>query len=65
MSDVIHTIVSTDIKNGTIMVLDDQFGDYATIDTYIESNPLPSGAIIAKYDDRFDDPRYYSGDLAS
>ena len=52
------------IKNGTSVVTCSRTGEYSTINTYVNNNPTITD-IQAKYDARFDDPRYYSGDSAS
>lgn len=52
------------IKNGTSVVTCSRTGEYSTINTYVLNTPSISD-IQAKYDDRFDEPRYYSGDSAS
>lgn len=54
------------IKNGTILVNNTKPNPSATntIDSYVVNTPVKS-SIDTKYDPRFDDPRYYSGDTAN
>lgn len=52
------------IKNGTSVVTCSSTGEYSVINTYVSNTPSISD-IQAKYDARFDDPRFYSGDSAS
>jgi hypothetical protein len=62
MANDIQVAVSgtTNVKNGTIVVSTTKTGNYSKIDTYASN--LPTMATIqAKFDNRFDDPRYYYG----
>ena len=52
------------IKNGTLLVSCTRTGEYSVSNTYVKNTPTISD-IESKYDTRFDDPRYYSGDSAS
>jgi hypothetical protein len=51
------------IKNGTLLVGGPTKLCNKTIDTYTTALPT-TGTIISKYDTKFDDPRYYTGDTA-
>jgi hypothetical protein len=63
-NDIQVAVSGSPIKNGTSVVSCTNAGEYSTINTYV--NNLPTiGQIESKYDTRFDDPRYYSGDNAS
>ncbi len=64
-NDIQLAISSSPIKNGTVVVTCGRTGfpsDPATIvyDKYVSNQPVLSD-IQAKYDNRFDDPRYYYG----
>jgi hypothetical protein len=62
MANDIKVVVSGEpIKNGTIVVSTTVTGEYSTIDTYSLNNPTIE-QIQNKYETRFDDPRYYTGD---
>ena len=65
MASIIETIPANPIKNGTILV---GYGvlntNTLTRDTYVDNNP-DINTIADKYDNRFDDPRYYTGDAAT
>lgn len=52
------------IKNGTSVVTCSRTGEYSVLNTYVSNKPTISD-IEAKYDARFDEPRYYAGDSAS
>lgn len=60
-NDAQKSIVSNDIKNGTIVVSTKPTGPTAadTLDTYASNKPTISD-IESKYDTRFDDPTYYT-----
>jgi hypothetical protein len=49
------------VKNGTTIVSCTRTGEYSTIDTYVKNTPTITD-IQSKYDSRFYEPRYYSGD---
>lgn len=62
MANDISIIVSGQpIKNGTTVVSTTFTGEYSTLDTYVLNSPTIE-EIQDKYDTRFDDPRYYTGD---
>jgi len=63
-NDIIKAKTSNDIKNGTALVSVNKAGSTKTEDTYVSNSPTMSN-IQAKYDTRFDDPRYYTGDTAN
>ena len=63
-NDITLAISANRIKNGTSLVSCTRTGEYSTIETYVKNSPTISD-IQNKYDTRFDDPRYYSGDNAS
>ena len=62
MANDIRVVVSGQpIKNGTVVVSTTVTGEYSTLDTYVSHSPTIE-EIQDKYDNRFDDPRYYTGD---
>lgn len=63
-NDIQAAVSGVVVKNGTVVVSCTETGEYSTIDTYVKNTPTISD-IEAKYDSRFDEPRYYSGDNAS
>lgn len=63
-NDIQASVSGVVVKNGTALVSCTRTGEYSTIDTYVQNTPTISD-IQAKYDNRFDEPRYYSGDNAS
>lgn len=65
MASIVEAITANEIKNGTILVGNGLISPtFQTIDTYVDNNPN-IGILSTKYDDRFNDPRYYSGDAAT
>ncbi len=64
-NDIIEAIGANDIKNGTVVVnvLPTASGIYKN-DDHVTNLPNIS-QIQAKYDTRFDDPRYYTGDAVT
>jgi hypothetical protein len=63
-NDIQAAVSGLVIKNGTVIVSCTKTGEYSTINTYVKNNPTISD-IENKYDTKFDNPRYYSGDSAS
>lgn len=63
-NDIQAAVSGVVVKNGTVVVSTTFTGEYSTIDTYVKNIPTIAD-IENKYDDRFDDPRYYSGDTAN
>ncbi len=63
-TDIQAAISGIPVKNGTILVSCTFTGEYSTINTYVNNQPTIAD-IESKYDSRFDEPRYYSGDSAS
>jgi len=63
-NDIQAAVSGVEIKNGTILVSCTNTGEYSTINSYVSNTPALSD-IESKYDNKFDDPRYYSGDSAS
>lgn len=66
---VLHTISGSTPKHGTLLIKaphgsDDPIGPNFRIDDYVSNRPAVAD-VDAKYEDRFDDQRYYSGDAAS
>ena len=57
-NDIQLAVSGTPIKNGTILV------SCLATGTYVDNKPTLSD-IDDKYDSRFDEPRYYSGDSDS
>lgn len=65
MANIQEAISANLIKNGSIVVATGRVGTtFLTIDTHVLNDPDIS-IIATKYDARFDDPRYYTGDTAS
>ncbi len=64
MSDVIFPIDNTKpIKNGSMVVYQTKAGTDSTIKRDPDLNSfVPSGTLVARYDDRMDEVRYYTGD---
>jgi hypothetical protein len=63
-NDIQAAVSGESVKNGTALVSCTRTGEYSTIETYVKNSPTIAD-IESKYDARFDDPRYYSGDSAS
>lgn len=59
MANDIQVARSAVIKNGTAVVYADKLGNTKTLDTYVSNKPAIAD-IEAKYDERFDDPTYYT-----
>jgi hypothetical protein len=64
MSDVIIPIDNTKgIKNGSMVVYQTEAGTDSTVKRDPDLNSfVPSGIIVARYQDRMDEARYYTGD---
>lgn len=65
-NDIDEAISANDIKNGTAVVgcLVTGFSDKFTNNNSVSNKPTITD-IQAKYDARFDEPRYYTGDSAT
>lgn len=65
-NDINETIGANEIKNGTIVVTVPRTGlrDNLVNNNHVTNLPNIS-QIQAKYDTKFDDPRYYVGDTSS
>lgn len=63
-NDIQAAISGVEVKNGTLVVTCTNTGEYSTNNVYVLNTPTIAD-IEAKYDNRFDNPRYYSGDSAS
>jgi hypothetical protein len=63
-NDIQAAVSGVVVKNGTAVVSATVTGEYSTLDTYVQNYPTIAD-IENKYDDRFDDPRYYTGDSSS
>lgn len=63
-NDIQAAISGVVVKNGTVVVSTTFTGEYSTLDTYVKNTPTIND-IENKYDNRFDDPRYYSGDTVN
>jgi len=63
-NDIQAAVSGVAVKNGTTIVSCTRTGEYSVINTYVKNTPSITD-IEAKYDSRFDDPRYYSGDTSS
>ena len=59
--DITAAISGVEVKNGTTVVTTTFTGEYSTLNTYVKNTPTII-YIQEKYDDRFDDSRYYTGD---
>lgn len=65
MANDIQVAVSGNlIKNGTSVISCTRTGEYAVLNTYVKNTPAIAD-IESKYDSRFDEPRYYSGDTSA
>ena len=60
-NDIVKAKSANAIKNGSALVSVNKSGTSETENTYVKNTPALSD-IQAKYDTRFDDPRYYTGD---
>ena len=60
-NDIQVAVSGSLIKNGTAVVSATVTGQYKTLDTSVLNTPIIAD-IESKYDARFDNPRYYSGD---
>ena len=65
-NDIDEAISANEIKNGTAVVgcLPTGFSDKFTNDSSVSNKPTITD-IQDKYDARFDEPRYYTGDSAT
>lgn len=63
-NDIQAAVSGVAIKNGTAILSCTPVGEYAVLNTYVNNNPTLSD-IESKYDGRFDEPRYYTGDSDS
>lgn len=63
-NDIILAKSGVKINNGSTVISCSAAGEYGVIDDDALNTPLIED-IQSKYDTRFDDPRYYSGDSAS
>jgi hypothetical protein len=63
-NDIQAAVSGVAVKNGTSVVTCSRTGEYSVLNTYVLNTPTISD-IQSKYDTRFDEPRYYSGDSAS
>lgn len=63
-NDIKVAISGAAIKNGSAIVTCSTAGEYSVLNTTVKNTPTISD-IEAKYDTRFDNPRYYTGDSAS
>ena len=61
-NDIIKTISTNPIKNGTLLVSCTRTGEYSLSNSYVKNTPTISN-IESKYDNRFDDPSYYYGSV--
>lgn len=60
-NDIALAVSGNPIKNGTAIIYVDQLGNLETNNNYVYNKPTIND-IQSKYDARFDDPRYYTGD---
>ena len=63
-NDIILAKTGIKINNGSTVISCTPAGEYAVIDSDALNTPTIEN-IQSKYDDRFDEPRYYSGDSDS
>jgi hypothetical protein len=63
-NDIQAAVSGIAVKNGTSVVTCSRTGEYSVLNTYVLNTPTIND-IQSKYDTRFDEPRYYSGDSAS
>lgn len=65
MASIVEAISANTIKNGTVLVAYGPLNNLSlTDDSRVDVNPDIT-TIGSKYDNRFDDPRYYTGDAAT
>ena len=65
-NDIIEAVGANDIKNGTVVVTVPPTGPRANLKNSDHVTNLPNiSQIQAKYDTKFDDPRYYAGDAVT
>jgi hypothetical protein len=60
-NDIAVAVSGQPIKNRTVVVSATVTGEYGTMNDVVTNKPTIA-EIQSKYDNRFDDPRYYSGD---
>jgi len=58
-NDINKAISANPIKNGATIASCDQLGNTQLLNTYVSNTPTISD-IQSKYDERFDDPTYYT-----
>lgn len=63
-NDIRVAVSGQPIKHGVAVISTTRTGEYETLDTYVFNTPVIAD-IQAKYDARFDDPRYYTGDTTT
>jgi hypothetical protein len=63
-NDIQAAISGVEVKNGTAIVSCSWTGEYSTLNKYVNNSPTIAD-IEDKYTERFDDPRYYTGDTSS
>lgn len=63
-NDIQNAVSGVVIKNGSTIVSCTKIGEYSTLNTYVKNTPIIAD-IESKYENRFDDPRYYAGDTVS
>lgn len=63
-NDIVASISGNPVKNGSAIIYANKLGGIITNNVYVSTKPTIAN-IEAKYDARFDDPRYYSGDTAN
>lgn len=64
MADVATNVKGTTEKNGTIVTGVDMVGNYHTIDAKV-NDASDKATLDSRFDNRFDDVRYYTGDATS
>jgi len=57
-ADITTALSANPIKNGTAITTTSVTGFYQQLNTYVKNTPVLAD-IENKYDNRFDDPRYY------
>lgn len=63
-NDIQAAVSGVVVKNGTAVVTCSWTGEYSALNTAVSNQPTIAD-IQNKYDARFDDTRYYSGDSPS
>lgn len=61
MSDVaINPVTGQPVHNGWALVYADKLGNTQVLAPIIDEDNISASGLVAKYDNRFDDPTYYT-----